>query len=235
MKKLTDHIDQISYKVTGGMGNALLSFLIKSKHCVCKPNVVWLSAHTPYNKLLDKYTGENDSCSFDVPLHVIQDSEIDELLLDLTRDRNTVLKFIRFNTHRASNTAAIHIRLGDFMLYSGYYKPDPSFIEKSVSMLPGNIDTIIVFSNGTQEQLQPLLEAIPGKYTIIIDDTPHDRPDILLDKIANCEALIRTGSTLSFCAAVFGKIPTVISSKQYTVWSEHLSLDIPGWHTIMVE
>ena len=116
--------------------------------------------------------------------------------------------------NKTENTAAIHVRMGDYLKFSYRYKsPTKDFIEKAISKLSPNISKLVVCSDEIYKAIELVKSCKGAEKLTIIPRHGNEIEDIRT--LTSCEEFIMSCSSFSWWAAYLGNHKKVIVDKKW--------------------
>lgn len=112
------------------------------------------------------------------------------------------------------NSAAIHVRMGDYLILSNRYKsPTKNFIERALTKISDNIKKLYIFSDEPERALR-LIKTCDGieRFEVIV---LHGSEVEDIRNITRCEEFIMSCSSFSWWAAYLGEHKKVIVDKKW--------------------
>lgn len=117
---------------------------------------------------------------------------------------------------KKKNIAAIHIRMGDYLVYSDRYKsPKKDFIEKALAQLSPYIKRLMVFSDEPNKAMELIRSCNGSEKYGIINGSAESNEINDIRKMTACEELIMSCSSFSWWVAYLGEYKKVIVDKKW--------------------
>lgn len=127
-------------------------------------------------------------------------------------------------THTEKNTAAIHIRLGDYTHLNSIWKVSSiEFIEKALRLLSDNIKTLWIFSD-EPDKAKELVTAYATSAKFMLE-VKHGSEIEDIRTMASAEEFIMSCSSFSWWAAYLGNHKKVIVDKKWYTEKSNLPED----------